>query len=99
MTLMKNYYVYLLANKKNGTLYTGSTSDLVQRVWEHKNKVTDGFTAKYEVTNLVYYEVCDDISVAIERENQLKRWRRSWKIALIEKENPRWVDLYDEIIS
>ena len=96
---MKNYYVYLLANKRNGTLYTGSTSDLVKRIWEHKNKVVIGFTAKYDVTNLVYYEICNDINVAIERENQIKRWRRQWKLALIEKQNPSWVDLYEDIIS
>jgi putative endonuclease len=96
---MKNYYVYLLANQRNGTLYTGLTSDLVKRIWEHKNKVVDGFTAKYDVTNLVYYEVCNDINVAIERENKIKRWRRQWKLALIEKQNPSWVDLYEEIIS
>lgn len=96
---MKNYYVYLLANKRNGTLYTGSTSDLVKRIWEHKNKVVKGFTAKYDVTQLVYYEICNDINVAIQRENQIKRWRRQWKLELIEKENPHWVDLYQDIIS
>lgn len=96
---MKNYYVYLLANQRNGTLYTGSTSDLVKRIWQHKNKVADGFTEKYDVTKLVWYEVCNDINAAIKRENQIKRWRRQWKLTLIEKQNPSWVDLYEEIIS
>ncbi|MFI4937722.1 MAG: GIY-YIG nuclease family protein [Candidatus Berkiellales bacterium] len=96
---MNEYYVYLLTNKRNGTLYTGSTSDLVKRVWEHKNKVIEGFTAQYEVARLVYYEICDDINSAIERENQIKRWRRKWKLELIEKQNPHWVDLYQEITS
>ena len=96
---MKNYYIYLLANKKNGTLYTGSTSDLVKRIWEHKNKVIKGFTEKYDVTQLVYYEVCNDVNEAIKRENQIKRWRRQWKMQLIEKTNPDWRDLYDEVLS
>ena len=96
---MKDYYVYLLANKRNGTLYAGSTSDLVKRIWEHKNKVIKGFTAKYDVTQLVYYETCNDINVAIELENQIKRWRRQWKLELIEKRNPHWIDLYQEITS
>jgi putative endonuclease len=96
---VKEYYVYLLSSQKNGTLYTGLTSNLVKRVYEHKSKVADGFTAKYNVTNLVYFEVYIDINFAMNRESQLKRWRRRWKLALIEKENPTWRDLYEEIIA
>lgn len=95
---MKNYYIYLLASQKNRTLYTGFTSDLAKRIWEHKNKVVGGFTAKYNVTKLVYYEECNDVNSAMKRESQLKRWRQ-WKLALIEKNNPNWEDLYNEIIS
>ncbi len=96
---MNTYYVYILANKRNGTLYTGSTSDLIKRVWEHKNKVIKSFTEKYDVTNLVYYEMHTDVTIAIHRENQIKRWRRQWKLELIERQNPHWIDLYQEITS
>jgi len=93
------YFVYILASKKDGTLYVGITNDLVRRVWEHRTDVVDGFTKKYAVHQLVYFETFDDPRSAIEREKKLKRWRREWKRALIEKENPGWHDLYDKIVS
>ncbi len=96
---MRQYYVYILTSKRNGTLYIGVTNDLVKRVWQHKNKVADGFTKKYGVDRLVYYEVTEDIESAITREKQLKKWNRAWKIRLIEEKNPEWKDLYGEIIS
>lgn len=96
---MNNYFVYILASKRNGTLYVGSTSDLVQRVWQHKNKVTPCFTEKYNVTNLVYYELHQQYVDAARREKRFKNWCRQWKINLIEEFNPNWVDLYDEICS
>ena len=94
---MKDYHVYIMASKKNGTLYIGVTSDLIKRVYEHKNNLAEGFTKQYSVHNLVYYEQTDDVYSAIEREKQLKRWHRDWKINLIEKDNPGWRDLYDDI--
>ena len=84
---------YILASKKNGTLYIGVTSDLVKRVWQHKNELVDGFTSRYGVHTLVWYEVHDNMESAITREKRLKSWRRAWKVELIEKENPQWVDL------
>lgn len=95
---MKQYYVYMLASKKNGVLYIGVTGDLVKRVWEHKNNLVEGFTKKYFVHKLVYYEVTTDAKSAITREKQLKKWNRDWKIRLIEKENSNWEDLYKLII-
>jgi putative endonuclease len=92
------YYVYILASKISGTLYIGVTSNLVKRVYEHKNDLTDGFTKKYKVHNLVYYETTDDVESAIRREKQLKRWKRDWKIELIEKQNPEWRDLYSDLL-
>jgi putative endonuclease len=86
-------YVYILASERNGTLYVGVTSDLGKRVYQHKNKEIDGFTKKYEVDRLVYYEIYDDIFMAITREKQLKKWRRRWKLELIESVNPEWRDL------
>ncbi len=85
--------------KKNGTIYIGVTSNLIKRVYEHKNKLVDGFTNKYSIDNLVYYEITNEITTAIEREKQLKNWRRQWKINLIEKDNPEWKDLYNEILG
>ena len=96
---MKRFYVYIMASKKGGTLYTGLTSILPKRTWEHKNEVADGFTKKYSVRRLVYYEVFDEFEAAVKREKSLKRWRRQWKINLIEKENPDWNDLYGRIAS
>ena len=90
--------VYVLASKRNGTLYVGATSNLVKRVHEHKNDLADGFTKKYRVHNLVYFELHEDMSDAIAREKQIKKWNREWKLELIEKSNPEWKDLYDNII-
>jgi len=95
---MKTYYVYIMASKRNGTLYIGVTNNLPQRVWEHKNDVHDGFTKKYCVHRLVWYEETSDVEEAILREKQMKKWRRQWKINLIEEGNPNWNDLYEEII-
>ena len=95
---MKYFYVYVLASKQNGTIYIGVTSDLVKRVWEHKNNVVGGFIKKYVVHYLVYYETFEDIEEAIKREKQLKKWNRKWKLELIEKDNSEWKDLYEEII-
>ena len=94
----KKYYVYILASKRNGTLYIGITSNLFKRIYEHKNNLIDGFTKKYNVHNLVYYEMTENVSIALAREKQLKRWKRNWKIELIEKNNPKWKDLYFELI-
>ncbi|HSV30313.1 MAG TPA: GIY-YIG nuclease family protein [Candidatus Omnitrophota bacterium] len=88
--------VYILASARNGTLYIGVTSDVLKRVWEHKNDVADGFTKRYHVHDLVYAEFHDTMDAAILREKQVKRWARAWKIELIEKTNPSWHDLYDE---
>ncbi len=96
---MKQYYVYILANDRNGTLYIGVTSDLTKRVYEHKSNLTDGFTKEHQVHRLVYYETTNDISSAIAREKQLKSWNRKWKIDLIEKTNPQWEDLYPSIVQ
>ena len=96
---MSDYFIYILANKRNGTLYTGFTNDLLRRVCEHKNNVVKGFTKKYGVHKLVYYEQCDDFDAALQREKQIKEWKRKWKIKLIEKVNPLWQDFYDEILS
>ena len=93
----KNGYVYIMTSKNNTVLYTGVTSDLVKRVYEHKNKLADGFTKKYNAVKLVYYEVFDDTSEAIRREKQIKGGSRDNKVRLIESMNPRWDDLYDDI--
>ena len=93
------YYVYLLASRRNGTLYLGVTRDLVRRVYEHKQKAVPSFTARYEVDRLVWFECYDDPMNAIEREKEIKKWRRAWKIALIEKANSQWRDLYPEILT
>lgn len=98
-TLGKQFYVYILASKRNGTLYTGVTSDLLKRVWEHKEGLIRGFTKKYNIKKLVYYEICDDATSAITREKRIKKWRRKWKLRLIEERNPQWKDLYDEILN
>jgi putative endonuclease len=91
------YYVYILASKRNGTLYIGVTSNLIKRVYEHKKNLVDGFTKKYNIHKLVYYEITKDIESAISREKQLKKWNRKWKLKLIEKNNPEWRDLYFEL--
>jgi putative endonuclease len=92
-------YVYIMTNQKNGTLYIGSTVDLIKRVWEHKNKITGGFTAKYNLTSLIYYEEHADIISAGEQEKRYKSWRREWKISLIKTKNPGWKDLFEEITT
>jgi putative endonuclease len=91
------YYVYLLASKKHGTLNLGVTNDIVRRVYEHRTKAVSGFTARYNIGKLVWFEIYDDAITAIAREKVLKKWRRDWKIRLIEKQNPEWVDLYPGI--
>ena len=92
------FYVYILATRKDGPLYTGITSDLHRRIFEHKTHAVPGFTARYNVDRLVYFEVFDDPLTAIAREKQLKKWRRIWKVALIERENPSWRDLAEEFV-
>ena len=94
----KQGYVYILASKPNGTLYIGVTSNLVARVWQHRAKLVDGFTEKYGVDRLVWFESCDSIVGAIAREKQLKKWNRDWKIRLIVEANPDWNDLYSTLI-
>jgi putative endonuclease len=91
------YYVYLLASDRNGTLYLGVTNDIVRRVYEHKSKAVAGFTKRYAVDKLVWFEVYDDPTNAITREKELKKWRRAWKIRLIEELNPHWIDLYPQV--
>ncbi len=96
---MYNYYVYILANKRNGTIYIGVTNNLIKRILEHKNKLYDNsFTKKYNIDKLVYYEVYDSIEEAIQREKQLKIWNRKWKIDLIENINKEWRDLYFDLL-
>jgi len=95
---MKQPCVYLLASKRNGTLYVGVTSDLIQRVWQHKNDFADGFTRRYGVHTLVWYEECGTMDSAIAREKAIKEWKRAWKIRLIEDRNPEWKDLYGELL-
>ena len=92
------YYVYILFSDKNGTLYVGVTNNIIKRVWKHKNHVVKGFTSKYNVNKLGYYEIFNDINEAIKREKQLKAGNRKRKIDLIEINNPEWLDLYNEII-
>ena len=94
-----NCAVYLLASQRNGTLYTGVTSDLVKRVYEHKHDLADGFTKRYGVKMLVWYELTTDIASAIHREKQIKKWNRLWKLRLVDQSNPEWRDLYSDIVS
>jgi putative endonuclease len=94
LRIMKQPCVYILASRKNGSLYIGVTSNLIKRVWEHKNHQVEGFTKKYGVSVLVYFEMHQDMSAAIVREKQLKKWRRQWKVRLIEENNPGWNDLF-----
>ncbi|MBU1074780.1 GIY-YIG nuclease family protein [Patescibacteria group bacterium] len=95
---MKKYYVYILASKKNGTLYIGVTNNILRRIHEHKNNVIGGFTRKYKVHRLAYFEETENIESALQREKQMKKWNRKWKIKLIEKDNPNWKDIYGEIV-
>jgi len=94
---MKTYFVYILGSEKNGTIYIGVTNNLAKRIWEHKNSVVKGFTSKYGVNKLVYFEDYSEIQSAIKREKRLKEWPRYCKIKLIEKNNPQWIDLYDKV--
>jgi putative endonuclease len=91
--------VYILASHKNGTLYTGVTSNPIQRIWQHRNDCAPGFSQHYGIHSLVYYEVHQDMLSAIVREKQIKKWRREWKLKLIEGRNPRWVDLWGELVG
>ena len=93
----KRMCVYILASKRNGTLYIGVTSNLRKRVWQNRNHLVEGFTKKYKVNRLVYYELFDNPTAAIEREKRLKEWRRNWKLNLIEKQNPNWDDLFSSL--
>jgi putative endonuclease len=93
----KQYHVYIMAKARNSTFYVGITSDLRKRVWEHKNEAVEGFTQKYGIKNLVYYETFDNPENAIAREKRLKKWNRTWKMRIIEEMNPDWKDLYEEI--
>jgi putative endonuclease len=93
------YYVYILASRKDGTIYIGVTNDIVRRVYEHRQKAVPGFTSKYNITQLVWFEIYDDPISAISREKELKKWRRDWKVQLIEKQNPQWMDLYESICN
>ena len=99
MVVMKEYYVYILASRKNGTLYVGMTKDVMKRVVRHKGRQANEFTAKYDILKLVYYEKHKSLEEAVKREKQLKKWRRQWKMALIEKHNSEWQDLFGEVIN
>ena len=97
--LTRSYYVYLLASRRKGTLYVGVTNDLAKRVWQHKQGLVEGFTKRYGVRTLVWYEQTESIEAAIVREKQIKNWNRDWKIELIEASNPEWKDLYEQIAA
>ncbi|MGE0037682.1 MAG: GIY-YIG nuclease family protein [Xanthobacteraceae bacterium] len=94
-----SFYVYIVTSRRNGTLYTGMTDNLLQRIWQHKNDVFPGFTKQYGVKMLVWYEQHDTREAALRRERQIKKWNRIWKLQLIERINPTWRDLYDEIAA
>lgn len=91
------YYVYIVTNKMNGTLYVGMTENLIKRTWEHKNEAADGFTKRYKCKTLVYFETVEDYEGALRREKRLKKWSRKWKLEAINDKNPEWNDLYDDI--
>lgn len=95
--MKENFFIYILASKRRGTLYIGVTSNLIKRVYEHKNGLVDGFTKKFRVHRLVYYEIAADPETALLREKQMKKWNRVWKLKLIEEQNPEWADLYDTL--
>ncbi len=97
--MSKKGYTYIITNKKKGTLYIGVTSNLIKRIYEHKNELMEGFSNKYKLKLLVYYEISENITLAIQREKQLKAWHRDWKINLIEKDNPNWIDLADDFFE
>lgn len=96
---MKQYYVYFTTNKNNNVIYIGVTGDLIKRVYQHKNKIFEGFTKKYNVDKLVYYEIYNNVEDAIRREKQLKNWHRDWKMRLIGENNPEFEDLYNKIVD
>lgn len=95
--MKENFYVYILASPKRGTIYIGVTPNLIKRIYEHKNGLVDGFTKKYRVHRLVYFEIIEDADLSLLRERQMKKWNRAWKIKLIEENNLEWVDLYDSL--
>ncbi len=95
--MKENFYVYIMASQRRGTLYIGVTSNLPKRIYEHKNGMAEGFTKKYGAKRLVYYEVARDAETALSRERQMKKWNRAWKFRLIEEQNPEWKDLYDDL--
>lgn len=96
--MKKTYYVYILSSRRNGTLYIGVTNDLERRLYEHRNNLIEGFSKRYKIHHLVYYESAEDVHAALQREKQFKRWTRKWKIELIEKVNPEWRDLADDLM-
>ena len=96
--MTKQPCVYLLASQRNGTLYAGVTSDLIKRIWQHKNDLVEGFTKRYGVHRLVWFEAHESLESAIAREKAIKEWKRQWKLKLIEATNPEWRDLYDEVL-
>lgn len=95
----RKFYVYILSSKKNGTLYIGVTGNIEQRIFQHKNKISEGFTKKYNVTRLMYFEIHDTFDSAVTREKYIKNWSRQWKINLIEKSNPQWLYLYEGLFE
>ncbi len=99
MGISRTYWVYILASAHNGTLYVGVTNDLLFRVWQHRSGILPGFTKRYAVKHLVYFEAFDDINATIRRETRLKKWNRKWKLDLIEAHNPEWKDLYEEVMA
>jgi putative endonuclease len=94
-----SYYVYIIASRRDGAIYVGVTNDIVRRIYEHRTKAEPGFTSKYNITRLVWFEIYDDPISAISGEKELNKWRRSWKVQLIEKDNPQWNDLYESICT
>lgn len=96
--MLHTYYVYILASKRNGTLYIGVTNNLIRRIYEHKNDMTEGFTKRYRIHRLIYYEELNNVNDAITREKRMKKWKRSWKIELIKSVNYEWRDLYGELL-
>jgi putative endonuclease len=97
--IIMSYFVYILASRKDGAIYIGVTNDIVRRVYDHRTKAVPGFTSKYNITRLVWFEIYDDPISAISREKELKKWRRAWKVQLIEAQNPDWNDLYESICN
>ncbi|HWD29293.1 MAG TPA: GIY-YIG nuclease family protein [Rhizomicrobium sp.] len=97
--MSKIYYVYIVASERNGTLYVGMTNDLMRRIWEHREGLVDGFTKKYGIKHLMHYETFEDVNAAIQREKRLKKWKRTWKIELIQKTNLDWTDLYEQMTA